>query len=366
MPDSPTRGAWQGALSQDHFSSEVVDQLHSTCAIFAVLAQQDAKREQKGLGAQHISLGSGDLIRRPMLYQGVSQKGSIAPSASSTTNISLTLVKPWKYALIDWALYYTVLPWDIDMYLRGGPDAQNKLVDQFRDLSALDMTEQLVDGLLSPGTGTDMDGMQKHTSKTATKGGIDSSAAANYFMRGQVETVAEGSFSKNILRKWIKLATIGKVTEGGTTYYSKASNKPKLGIVDHDTFEKMDEWVELKQAIHLPEGHEYAKIGGEFDAGIMMNGVVFVPDVAMDRLRDTNASKGELFILNPKDLEIIFHKDFAFQVITTPDKYVKGGQGPALPEIDYPTVLWAKYMKVITIINTWCKRPRNMLYGKLT
>lgn len=367
MPASISRDTYNygEALSKPIFEENMFRQTFASSPILATLLGMDADRAGKGLKAQSIKFGTGAYIAKRLQTGTTTNTGNIALTASVTTSMDVTAVeKPFKTIYGDYACYYAYMPCDLDMWIRGGDGADNPLIDAFSDIISLQLTQNVLDGILSDGSANQMDGFQKWTSESANKWGIDTSQGANAYYRGISEAEAEDDFSPDLLRHWILKAEQGAQGSGALKYSTK---KPELGIVDYDTFEKMEKWVYDKQAIWLPQGKGYAALGGFHRRGIIFDDVSFFPDSGLNRLKDDNASQGEIFIVCPDTFQIYMHKDFAFKVNPNPGQFIgDGSQGPRLDWIINPTVLWGQYVKMLLLINMFCKRCRNNLYAQLT
>lgn len=363
MPASISQSTynWAESVSDPRALEEgIFRQTFSSSPMLATMLGMQAYYSGKGMKVDFVKFGSSAYIKAKLQTGTTANGGNIAPSASVSTSIDITAVeKPLKTVFGDYTCYYEYMPCDLDMWLRGGEDAINPLRDVFSNIMDLSMTQRIVDGVLSAGASNDMDGLQKWCSASANKWGVDTSQAANAYFRGTTPTALDlDDFSADMLRDIITTAELGSQGSGSMKYSTKY---PSLGIVDYGIWKLLQKLVYDKQAIYLPDGKGFAYLGGFFKPGIVFNNVTFFPDAGLDRLKDTNASTGEMFVLCPETFKIYMHKDFAFKIIADPGEYI-GKEGVKKEWIDMPTVLWGKYVKLLAVINMFCSRCRNNLY----
>lgn len=367
MPASVALNTYDPVLAERNLRGKVITQLRKKSAFLATIFGMEAERKANGEQMEQITVDSFEVLQRDIEIANIAQKSRIAPAASITTAISKTVPTLARTLYGSLTCDFAAAPFSLNEWIHGGVNARNPITKLNSGSIVNNLTDQMLAGMFTAGTGNDPDGLLKWTSKTANKWGLDTSNAANAYFRGQVETIGTAAFDEDLLSEWIKIACTGRQTISGTVTYSNQST-PSLGICDYNTFQRMKKWIRDKQTVNMTDlkpGQEEYRIGGYYQGGILLDKVVFFPELALDTIRDTNGSVGELFILDPEDFEFVFLKGFDFKFVSNPDDGL-GDESVNHPLVDFADVVWGKYINMVVLWNMFCRRCRNQLYGQIT
>lgn len=362
MPSSISLNTQDPVLAQRNVKPKIYRQLGKTSVFFASMFGKQADRKIEG--KSNVTLADPhEVIQRDIQIAPGIDPAHIAPSASDTTALGTTKATSVRTLYGGLTCCYGQAPMSLDEWIHGGPGARHTHMSIDYDNISYDMTRAMLTGLISDGAGANPDGLLKWTSETATKWGLNTSTAGNYYYRGHVKNnVAVAAFDEDMLREDIRLCANGEIVETATY---RSNCEPKIGLLDSKLFTKLQKLVSARQVINMPmnktEVDKYAQLGGYYRQGINVDQVTFFPDLMMDDLKDTNASQGEMFILDPDTFELIFLKGFAFDWVTDPDKAFADAKGKYELR-DLPGVVWGKVMVNIALYNWFCNKPRANLY----
>lgn len=375
MPASVSLNTNDPVLAARNLRNRIFRQLQERSPFLATIFGLAADRKANGEEAQVMTVESFEVLQRDIEIANITDSGNIAPSASISTAISKTVPTLVRALYGGLTLNYGAAPMSLAEYIVGGPGARNPLKDIYTSQIVNKISTEMLDSIYSDGSGANADGLQKWTSKTANKWGLDTSAAANGFYRGQVETVTSAAFDMDWLSDFIKQCREGVETVSAVTTYSDMSSA-SLMVCDFNTFQRIKKWMRDKQSVnqtdlaHATPGDptqviEWARLGGFYKNGIQFDEITILPDLGLNRLRDTNVSVGEFFVIDPRAFEFIFLKGFDFTFMSDPDSNLMGDKMP-MPTRDFADVVWGKYCVLSVLWNIFCEHCRNQGYGQIT
>jgi len=326
----------------------ITEQIYAESPLLNIFASRDAATVKAGGKPKHIVVGSIENIRKAIVYDNGALNGWDALTDSPSVSITAAADTSMGRAVWEWAMCYALFRWDLDSDVHAGPDAINSILDDAQGTIVEDMKEQLATGLLSDGTSDQMAGLTAVTAVTGDYGGITKGTYT--WWDGQADHCAKDGLDHAKFRSW---ATKCKVGYDGSTY--SPGKKPTLCVTDYNTFDIMAEWGWDKQVLN--DTNEFVKLGLGEDH-MIIDGVYVFPDTHMDVLAATNSHSGELFMLNPDYFQFYVHERYNFAFKQLKDNGLDTESANLVP-IDLPTVLFLKYLKMITVCQLICKRPRN-------
>jgi len=369
MPTSITLNANDPVYAQREINKAIWNQFSQESILLSCLFGGTAsmKTGDSAFKVEMVKIGKArEAIQENIQISPTVTHGNIALTATHTTAIDTTRRTPAQAIYGDWTLYYGTAPYALYDEVHGGDGANISYEDTMIATIANDLTTQIVDAVLGDGATTTLDGYQKWTSKTDTKWGINTTNAANFYYRGQSETVASASFDEAKVRDWIRLCRTGDQINAGGTVHEYSNGRPCLGLVDYTTYDKMIAWVSARQNIPMTSMQtEITKLGASAQAGVVIDGVTFFPDLGIERLRQTKAVVGLMIILNPEDFKFYIHPKFNFRFLNNPNKDLTKDEIGTIKR-QFANVVWGEYSIAMILCNMFCKKPRNQLYATIT
>ena len=366
MPTSPSLNVHDPVQANRNTKKSIFRMFGRKSPFLATLFGGKAERTIDGKKSLYTEVSSFEVIQRDIQSGTGTATAHLAPASSHTTAIGTTVTDDVTALYGSLTLAYQYEPISLNEWIHAGPNSKHPKIQQACDNIANNMTRAILTGLLSDGSGTNPDGFSKWLSATATKWGLNTTTAGNYYFRGHQMTPAIGNFDEDLIRTYITLCATGDITEGGVHYYSNSSDDAMIGILDHALFNKLQKLVSDRQNIEMTRTQELAKIGGYFRQGITIDQCTFFPDLMMDELKQTNRSEGEMMILIPNDWELIMLKGFAFDFVTNPGSEDYAAISQKFEVLDYANVVWGKYVKNLALYNWFCGHPRNQLSASFT